>query len=412
MKTGLTGESTIEVTMLGGFSVRQNGHEISLGKNPTANALKMIEIIFLYNTQGITKEELLRDVFNGKNLSDKNNSFNNLLYQARHLLQDSGIDGEHFIENHRGEISLEQGMKVVTDVDTFHVLIKQAELSGDKEEQIRHYREAFQCYKGDLLPDFGTENWVLREREHLTALFAHCVRFLTDAAIEKQDYDDAAEIFRGAYEANPDSRWQAGRIRALAAKGDVAGASEAFREAAKVYVNDLEIPIPNLVREEEEKLLKEDRPGMPPQDSVLLRKSAKLASSGRRALMAPYQCPENCLGAVWQVLLRNVERRGRMLYIMMLRPDPSTMDPAEAENGGAEAMRKTLVDVLDTEDIYTSYPAGSYIVIPINVRREDSLRLLRRITERFRDFGGPDSVIRMRILRYEDLPEFLDTYGE
>jgi hypothetical protein len=83
------------------------------------------------------------------------------------------------------------------------------------------------------------------------------------------------------------------------------------------------------------------------------------------------------------------------------------MLPAEID----EAVRKTLIDVLCTEDIYTKLVQGSYAVIPVNVRREDSLRLLRRMNERFRDLVGEDCSFCGRIIRYDELPEFLETFS-
>lgn len=410
MNAGQSGEATLEVFMFGGFSVKQDGRPISLGNNPTANALKMIEIIFLNNSQGISKEELLRDVFNGKNLSDKNNSFNNLLYQARHLLRDAGVEGTHYIENRRGKISVESGLSVSTDVDRFNLLCSKAELAGE-EEKYRFFREAFDLYRGELLPDFMTENWVLQERERLTAELARCVCYLTETEKKRGNDDEVIRLYHRANEVDPDSRWQAGELEAWGRKGDYAGASAFFQETARYYLNEMQIPIPKNIRQVEEKLIAGEHPGMSPQDEMLLRRSAKLAGSGHKSMMAPYACPEECLGPVWQALVRNIERRGHILYILILQARTETLHgdalPAEID----EAIRKTLIDVLNTEDIYTRLAQGIYAVIPVNVRREDSLRLLRRMDERFRDLAGGESSFSGRIVRYDELPEFLETYA-
>ena len=165
------------------------------------------------------------------------------------------------------------------------------------------------------------------------------------------------------------------------------------------------------IRQVEEKLIAGEHPGMSPQDEMLLRRSAKLAGSGHKSMMAPYACPEECLGPVWQALVRNIERRGHILYILILQARTETLHgdalPAEID----EAIRKTLIDVLNTEDIYTRLAQGIYAVIPVNVRREDSLRLLRRMDERFRDLAGGESSFSGRIVRYDELPEFLETYA-
>jgi DNA-binding SARP family transcriptional activator len=285
MDAGQMGETTIEVFMFGGFQVMQDGKTISMGSNPTANALKMIEIIFLNNSQGISKEELLRDVFNGKNLSDKNNSFNNLLYQARHLLRDAGVEGSHYIENRRGKISVENGINISTDVDRFNFLCGRAEMAGE-EEKYRFYREAFDLYRWELLPDFMTENWVLQERERLTAELARCVFYLTETERKRGNYDEVIRLYHRANEVFPDSRWQAGELEAWGGKGDYAGASAFFRETARYYMNELQIPVPKNIRQVEEKLIAGEHSGMSPQDEMLLRRSAKLAGSGHKSMMA------------------------------------------------------------------------------------------------------------------------------
>ena len=100
------------VQTLGGFHVFMDGEELDFGNNPTANAVKLIAIIFLNAETGISRKQLVEEVFGTKLLSDRNNSFNNLLYQARHLMQHAGIRGNRLIENHRGQVNLEQGIHV------------------------------------------------------------------------------------------------------------------------------------------------------------------------------------------------------------------------------------------------------------------------------------------------------------
>ncbi|HAE81207.1 MAG TPA: hypothetical protein DCG70_06610 [Lachnoclostridium sp.] len=401
------------VQTLGGFHVFMDGEELDFGNNPTANAVKLIAIIFLNAETGISRKQLVEEVFGTKLLSDRNNSFNNLLYQARHLMQHAGIRGNRLIENHRGQVNLEQGIHVSLDRDRFAACTEAGLACSDEEEKYRLMREAFALCKGEFLPEFMTEDWVLRENASLRRRFDACVRFLGNYEKTHGNYDAMYEIYKTCVDLYQDSSWRSSMIEALALRGDCEEAYREYYDAVRYYADILEIPVPeNLIdiydgiaavcqweseeeRRRQNSLLRQDR------------ERRQLLSEGKAGACF---CPFSSFGDVYEALRRNMETRNNQVHIMLCRVTGEECDENTViRTKHSETLKQALRETLPREFVCTRYSTKDFLVILTGTDRAGCMKYYRRILQRFVELAGPECELICRLM---DRTEFAGIQGQ
>ena len=82
---------TLTVRMLGGFSLSYQGEEIVLGRNTTAKFVQLLQLLWLLGDKGISKQQIVRCLYEDDELSNPNNSFNNLIFQMRKQMVAAGL---------------------------------------------------------------------------------------------------------------------------------------------------------------------------------------------------------------------------------------------------------------------------------------------------------------------------------
>ena len=74
------GKIKLNIQLFGGLAISYEGRSISIGKNKTSKYIQLLEIIWLSENQGITKDSLVSVLYDREEPSNVNNSFNNLIY--------------------------------------------------------------------------------------------------------------------------------------------------------------------------------------------------------------------------------------------------------------------------------------------------------------------------------------------
>ena len=408
------------VQTLGGFRVFMGDRELDLGGNPTANAVKLVAIVFLNAEKGISRKQLITQVFGSKLLSDRNNSFNNLLYQARHLLMDAGIRGNRLIENRHGQVRLENGIHVTLDCDEFRNNVDAARKAGTDEEKYRLMRAAFNLCVGEFLPEFMTEEWVTRENVSLKRYFDECVQFLGDYEKDRGNYDAMYEVYRRCIDIYRESEWYGGLIEALALRGDCEEAYRQYDEAVRYYADTLEIPVPDNLLEIYDTIASQCRwesDETRSRQNSLIRQDTERRQLLTEGKAGALYCASSSFGDVYEALCRNLVTRNNPVNLMLCRL--LDMDGRDAEGhmkrvNRSEALKRALREVLPQEFVYTRYSMTDYLVIFVGVDRAGCMQYFRRIFTRLRELDGPDAELQCRMLgrpEFSEMQEEKDSNG-
>ena len=94
---------TLHVRMLGGFTLHYGNEEVILGRNTTAKFVQLLQMVWLEGNKGISKTQIVRYLYEADELSNPNNSFNNLVFQMRRQMEAAGLPKKDYIMK-RGKV--------------------------------------------------------------------------------------------------------------------------------------------------------------------------------------------------------------------------------------------------------------------------------------------------------------------
>ena len=138
---------TLTVRMLGGFSLSYQGEEIVLGRNTTAKFVQLLQLLWLRGDKGISKQQIVRCLYEDDELSNPNNSFNNLIFQMRKQMVAAGLPRKNYITKVGKTYIPDPTILIKVDVQEVHDSVQRARESSDKEEKTAAYLTAFECYR-------------------------------------------------------------------------------------------------------------------------------------------------------------------------------------------------------------------------------------------------------------------------
>ena len=213
MKKG--NEKVLKICMLGGFTLDYDGKEIILGRNSTAKFVQLLQIVWIHGTKGIAKEQLMQMLYDRLNVTNLNNSLNNLLYRMRKQMVQAGLPEGDYITNRDGLYINDENISIEVDTIEFERYIAEAENAADRKEKYRCYENAALLYRGELLPAISSETWVTLESLAYKRKFSECVEWLGSYMEEQKDYEAMYRLYSQAAEIYPFDDWQIHQIESL-----------------------------------------------------------------------------------------------------------------------------------------------------------------------------------------------------
>ncbi len=381
----------ISVKMLGTFSIHYQGGEIVLGRNSTAKFIQLLQLVWLCGEQGISKQQIVHSLYDGDDLANPNNSFNNLLFQTRKQMAAAGLPRMDYIVK-LGKIYIpDPGVSIRIDVQEFSDAIASARREhADERKKAAFYRKAFDLYQGPLLPELETRTWVVTRSAKLCDDFAEAVRFIGEAAKEEKDYEKMFRIYEKAARIYPDSDWQADQIEALIYKED-------FREALRLYDKTVHRYADEMGLPPSEKMLSNYRK-MSQRIISPVRQIHEIQSSLRGdSPREGYYCSYPNFIDVYHVMERNMARTGDSVFLLLCTLVDYAGKPIQNRNkleSRSHILQQCIEKSLGQEDVYTRYSSSQFLILLPGKSMEDCDVISKRINARLQAVEGNRAAVR------------------
>lgn len=380
---------TLYITMFGGFALKYGGREIVLGRNTTAKFVQLLQLVWLSGDRGLSKAQIVRELYDVDELSNPNNSFNNLLFQMRRQTVSAGLPKMDYIV--RENKLYYPDPKVPTEIGTqqFEKNIVEAQHAKDPAEKNRLYLNALSLYRGELLPECSTQTWVITESVRLQKLFEEAVRFTGGYAKQTKDYETMYRIYEQAARIYPDNDWQADQIDALICRG-------AYHEAYQLY--------DKTVRQYSDEM------GLPPSEKMLAnyrKMSQKLTYSESRITEIQSSLQEDPESGAYyttfpgfvdtyRVLERNMERLGYSVFLLLctlVDYEGKSFSNKEKLDDRSHILQECISKSLRRGDIFTRYSSSQYLILLVGSDKEGCDVVSSRISKKlFNEVGTKASV--------------------
>ena len=389
----------LTVRMLGGFALSYRGEEIVLGRNTTAKFVQLLQLIWLRGDRGISKQQIVHCLYEGDELSNPNNSFNNLIFQMRKQMVAAGLPRMDYVVKVGKVYIPDPNVRVHVDVQEFHDAVSRARESDDNAVKTQAYRTAFECYQGVLLPEAENRTWVVTEAVRLREEFAEAVRFLGNLSKEQKDFDEMYRVYEKAARIYPDNDWQADQIEALICKEDYKEAFRLYDKTVHRYSEEMGLP-------PSEKMLENYRKMSQKITSPMGRIQEIQSSLQEDPVSGAYYCSYPSFIDTYHVLERNMERTGYSVFLLLCTLVDYAGKPIsnrEKLDARSKTLKQCIGRSLRRGDIFTKYSASQYLVLLVGSSREGCEVVSRRISSSMKEREGTRADVRYSNVSLADL---------
>ncbi len=368
------------VYMFGSFSLKYNGQLLTLERNTTTKAMQLLQILFYYGENGITREQLIRYLYEREDLENPSNNLRVTVHRIRKKLLEAGLPECDYIKIENGSYYWNSPMEVILDVREFDKLLEQAKTSKDEEEKVDLCHKACKMYKGDLLANLNGEDWVLMEGLQYKDKYSNALQYVCEMLKEAREYEEVLELCNDAIRMYPFEEWQAVKIDCLMSMNRYKDAMQEYEAASKMFFEELGVS-------PSEKMLNQFR-----QMSSLISSKVQGIEDIKKGLnekdydSGPYYLSYPSFVDSYRVIRRMTERNGTSVCLMVVGIYDAKGNPIEGR-GRIETMtdglKKAIRKKLRRSDLFSLSSPTQFVILLNGTNEEDCEIISNRITQAF-----------------------------
>ena len=382
--------NTLIVTMLGGFSLRYNGKEISLGNLNGLQMVQFLQLLLHFRTQGVSRDLAKSVLFGDRDVDDVSHSIRNIIYNMRKKLKELGLPESQYVVKRGGVYYWADDIPVREDASEFDDAFDIAMQTEDDDERVEALTNAVYKYKGRFLYGNDSAVWIVQEGERYREQFSDCVNELVEALRDDHKYMLMHEIGLYATKVDPFAEWEIVTLEALSGLGKFDKTEAFYRQTVDAYTMEYGGRTNSYVREFVNRMgLK-----LIVDNESLEEIQKKIGNTGELDTRG-YYCSLPVFQEIYRMTERMMERAGDKIFLMLCtildsKGNPMREGPRLEEL--SERLKDTLIETVRRTDTVTRYGKGQFLVLLINITYEDCSIVSRRINSRFMRSGQRTSV--------------------
>ncbi len=388
MKKG--NEKILKICMLGGFTLDYDGKEIILGRNSTAKFVQLLQLVWIHGAKGIAKEELMQLLYDRLNVTNLNNSLNNLLYRMRKQMVQAGLPEGEYITNRDGLYISDGNIPLEIDTIEFDRYVTEAEKAADRKEKYRCYEKAALLYRGELLPAISNETWVTLESLAYKRKFSECVEWLGNYMEEQKDYEAMYRLYSKAAEIYPFDDWQIHQIESLLYKEDYKEAYRLYDKTVRMYSDEMGLP-PSTQMLECYRKMGEKIKSCPNNLDDIRDELKEGHEDDELTAEGAFYCSYPSFIDTYRLLSRIMERSGQSVFLMLctlVDYEGKIIQNQEKLKKRSEDLREAIRLTLRRGDAYTRYSNSQYLILLSGTKQEDCSIVYNRINKKLKELAG------------------------
>lgn len=370
----------LEIRMFGKFEMIYKNQVLNLGHSQTTKAMKLLQLLLFHGKEGIHRSQIIQHLFGVDAEGDIQTNLRVVVYNLRKFLEKSGLPKGDYIAIESGIYRFAADFPIIVDAHRFEELVKSAE-NASEEEKYELLKEAFTLYKGHLLPEIYSEDWVIVNSAGFQNLYTACLEDLIEIMKKKGDYQEMYNACNYAASLYPLDEWQVYEMEALVALGETKEALALYEKTTEMYFEELLMPPSDQMLECFQHM--KDQLNMKTRDINEIQSGMEEKEFFKGAFFCQYPS----FADSYRMMNRIMERSGQSVYLLMctLHDEKEQMEEnTELFKELSEKLFDSIQESLRRGDIFTKYNLKQYLVMLIGIRKEECSIVTSRIDSSFR----------------------------
>lgn len=382
--------NTLIVTMFGGFSLRYNGKEISLGNLSGQQIVQFLQLLLHYRSQGVSRDLAKSVLFGDRDVDDVSHSIRNIIYNMRKKLKELGLPDSQYVVKRGGVYYWADDIPVKEDASEFDDAFDRAMETEDDEARMAALTNACYKYTGRFLYGNDSAVWIVQEGERYREQFSDCVNDLADLLRDEHKYLQMYDLGVYATKVDPFSEWEIITLEALSGLGKFDKTENFYRQTVDAYTAEYGGRTNTYVREFVNRMGLKLVVGTESLEEI----QKKIGINGDLDSKG-YYCSLPVFQEIYRMTERMMERAGEKIFLMLCtildsKGNPMREGPRLEEL--SERLRETIIETVRRTDTVTRYGKGQFLVLLINITYEDCSIVSSRINSKFIRNGQRTSV--------------------
>lgn len=367
--------------MLGGFCVMMGGTEICGPGSRRGQLWSLLQYLATFRGEEIPAAKLQAALWPG-GTGNAANALKNLVYRLRSTFEEAGMqDARGLILCKRGVYRLNEMLPIELDTEAFVNAAKRASQQQDPQEKKTLLERAVSLYPGDYLPGEQKQEWTKPVRAQLHRQYLDCAGLLMEI-YEKGGDSTALLDLAGRVNAIDPFEPQANycQLRALLDLSRQPKALEYYNYLQNLYYRERGENLPEQVRG----LYREIIQHMNNIEIDIAKIKQDISEKGQAK--GAFFCDYEVFKEMYRVNARATARTGQKMFLGLLTLTDEQGSPltGRLRNRAMDHLQRTLLFSLRRGDVVARFSGSQYVVMISTRNYENGLKVVGRITARYR----------------------------
>lgn len=374
-------QAVLQVKMFGNFSLTYEGKSL-LGRKTGETQFSSLMQILLHNREkGVSRELLEEVVFGEREIENIHHAMQSVVYNAKKKLEKFGLPKANYITLEKGIFYWTSEIPVAEDAAEFESLYREAEAEEDLEQRLQFLLDACHCYSGEFLSAYAGVMWAASEARRYRGQFFSCVEEAAQLLRERKEFLQMKQLGIYAASVEPFSDWETITMEALLEMGQYDEASSLYASTVDMYFQERGLHPSQKLMNFLEQLGSQMTHSYESLDNIQAALAAHQGSTD-----GGYYCSYPVFQGIYHMVTRMMERGGQAVYLMLCTIVDSKGNPMK-EGEQLDALSDRLGDAIRSSvrhgDAVNRYGKGQYLVLLVNITRENCAIVEKRIDSRF-----------------------------
>jgi len=193
-------QDVISINLFDDFSINRGEEQILTNLAGTRKTKLFVAYLLVNRNRAIPHRELFDLLWSGEEYANPGTALRTLLYRFRSTIESEGVSQlDNAVISKRGTYQWNNNLDVKIDVLEFERLANAGlNLTSSEKQRAESLESAIELYKGQLLPDFKSEPWMISKATYYRDLYAMVVEEYIKILKKHGEYIEIVRIAQNA----------------------------------------------------------------------------------------------------------------------------------------------------------------------------------------------------------------------
>ena len=371
----------LTINMFGEFSIVNESYSLVTSKTKSPQLNMLLSYLIANKDTDVTKDKLIDVLWPEGDSNNPSGALRNLVYRARNELSkffpNQGIAAILLVGN---TYHWNSEIECQIDIYQFEQFCNMASREENPDKRFSFYTQAHYLYKGEFLPMFHTESWVVFRSNYYGNLYTNCILSMCEYLKAHERYRDVLILCEEAINVHPlEEGIHKEKMMAFLSLGETQNAMDYYYSIVDLFNQKYGLDITGTMQDIYQAILR----SMPNQH-VEIDELVETLKNDKNS-DGSFYCNFDIFKNIYQINLRSVRRSQSKRYLLLLTLTDLNSEAELTSDIRIEMdiLHELMSHYLRRNDVYTQSSFCQFSLIITVANEAGCNTVVRRLRERY-----------------------------